>query len=76
MINKFTKSKKLLIIISFIFILLSMRFGWFLYFNAPTNQTAERGVVDLRHITLKEDKVIFFKWRMAILSFKVYNWRF
>jgi len=59
LINKVTKSKKLLIIISFIFILLSMRFGWFLYFNAPTNQTAERGVVDLRHITLKEDKVIF-----------------
>ncbi|AVK83741.1 hypothetical protein C3943_09260 [Lysinibacillus sp. B2A1] len=57
--HKFTKSKKLLIIISFIVSLLSLRFGWFLYFNAPTNQTAEKGIVDLRHVTLKEDKVIF-----------------
>jgi len=54
------KSKKILfIIIIFIISLLSLRLGWFFYFNSPTHHTVKNGVVDLRNEPMKEDEVIF-----------------
>lgn len=48
----------MLTISSFVFCLIALRIGWFLYFNAPEHQTAVNGVADLREETLKENKTV------------------
>lgn len=58
-INRNTNSKRIiLVIISFIVGILALRIGWFLYFNSPSYEAAQKGIVDLRNETLSEDKTI------------------
>ncbi|MEY2366352.1 ATP-binding protein [Lysinibacillus capsici] len=70
------KSKKILfIIIIFIISILSLRLGWFFYFNSPTHHTVKNGVVDLRNEPMKEDEVIFLngEWIFYPSKFIVNN---
>ncbi|MFD1206180.1 ATP-binding protein [Sporosarcina contaminans] len=45
-------------IIGFLLCILSLRIGWFFYFNSPDHQIAEKGIVDLRGETLTERETI------------------
>ncbi|MBW8351163.1 response regulator [Bacillus sp. IITD106] len=57
--NTRTKTQKILItIIGFILCISALRIGWFFYFNSAEQQTAKKGVVDLRSETLNDEDSI------------------
>jgi len=57
--HPYTKNKKILLaIFSFLVCILALRIGWFFYFNSPGQQTATKGIVDLRQETLTEHETV------------------